>query len=614
MSRASGFLSNGKVRIKWNSGESQQTSLRDVPDQDEEPGVHYLSQQFVERLCSPEGIDDELIAEVEKVVFAAHEPSSRLGTTSFRELLDAKTGDQREQRQYLRDRLDRISEEVLVQREMKRTLAAKDKRRKQITTERDGAVKQRGGIVGAGQKERSEYYTRLREAIDARKRAIQDVARVKQSIEHLRAEVVRYESAVFPDLVSNLRDKFATTGFADDDWDEFAIGFKGRPRVVIERHLEGADKLIAAHRLGNRDVNVGLATTAEVLATAPLELLEKAFAQVSKEIGVDQAQTRKLKQLNDRIAVLEVELKKLDEEIERDKGADERLRGLSAERADRYEEFFDLLVAEQGRLAALYAPLEKHLSNASESVRRLALVVVRNVDTEAWANRGEELLDLRKSGKFQGRGSLGKFARKRLLPAWASGTAEEVAQAMSNFRAEFDEALLKQSRANLGDPDYAEWTLDVGRWLYSTDHIVITYSFEYDRVPLSQLSPGTRGIVLLLLYLALDLDDHRPLIIDQPEENLDPLSVFSELVELFKETRNRRQVVMVTHNANLVVNTDVDQVVVANSQRDSVDRPPNFRYVSGGLESPEIRGHVCDILEGGERAFRERARRLRVRY
>jgi predicted ATPase len=49
----------------------------------------------------------------------------------------------------------------------------------------------------------------------------------------------------------------------------------------------------------------------------------------------------------------------------------------------------------------------------------------------------------------------------------------------------------------------------------------------------------------------LDDSDDRPLIIDQPEENLDPKSIFDELVELFIAAKNVRQVIMVTHNANL---------------------------------------------------------------
>jgi predicted ATPase len=67
-----------------------------------------------------------------------------------------------------------------------------------------------------------------------------------------------------------------------------------------------------------------------------------------------------------------------------------------------------------------------------------------------------------------------------------------------------------------------------------------------------------RGIVLLLLYLAIDQDDDRPLIIDQPEENLDPKSIFVELVDRFREAKTRRQTIAVTHNVNLVVNADAD--------------------------------------------------------
>lgn len=69
--------------------------------------------------------------------------------------------------------------------------------------------------------------------------------------------------------------------------------------------------------------------------------------------------------------------------------------------------------------------------------------------------------------------------------------------------------------------------------------------------------------MLLLLYLTIDAEDDRPLIIDQPEENLDPQSIFQELVHRFREAKKRRQIIIVTHNANLVVNTDADQIIVA---------------------------------------------------
>ena len=159
---------------------------------------------------------------------------------------------------------------------------------------------------------------------------------------------------------------------------------------------------------------------------------------------------------------------------------------------------------------------------------------------------------------------------------------------------------------------YRQWLNLFARWLFSTDHISVKYEILYDGLDIRKLSPGTRGIVLLLLYLALDDADDRPLIIDQPEENLDPKSVFDELVSLFIAAKFKRQVIMVTHNANLVINTDADQIIVADAQPAADGGLPSFTYRAGGLEDAEIRTAVCEILEGGERAFKERARRLRV--
>jgi ABC-type cobalamin/Fe3+-siderophores transport system ATPase subunit len=148
--------------------------------------------------------------------------------------------------------------------------------------------------------------------------------------------------------------------------------------------------------------------------------------------------------------------------------------------------------------------------------------------------------------------------------------------------------------------------------MYSTDHIEMRYSVTYDGVAIEQLSPGTRGIVLLLLYLVIDKQDRRPLIIDQPEENLDPKSVFQELVPHFREARKRRQVIIVTHNANLVVNTDADQVIVASSVPNPAGGLPTVTYDSGSIENRTIRTSVCEILEGGEKAFKDRERRYRL--
>ena len=184
---------------------------------------------------------------------------------------------------------------------------------------------------------------------------------------------------------------------------------------------------------------------------------------------------------------------------------------------------------------------------------------------------------------------------------------------MEKFLEEYTSSLRECSPVEKQDANlFRDWANKISAWLYSTSHISIKYGVQYDGVSIQQLSPGTRGIVLLLLYLVIDKDDYRPLIIDQPEENLDPKSIYDELVTRFRSAKQKRQIIIVTHNANLVVNTDAEQVIVASCISHQQNQLPEIDYVSGSLENPEIRKKVCEILEGGERAFKERAKRLRV--
>ena len=242
-------------------------------------------------------------------------------------------------------------------------------------------------------------------------------------------------------------------------------------------------------------------------------------------------------------------------------------------------------------------------------------MVARVADVAKWAEEAEEdLIDLRIQGPFRGRGTLLQRANKVLRPAWETGSAVDIQAAMREFQRLYQNDLLQHSPVSRTEhTEFRAWLRRFARWLFSTDHIEIRHGIQYDGVDIRNLSPGTRGIVLLLLYLALDDADDRPLIIDQPEENLDPKSVFDELVDLFVQAKSKRQVIIVTHNANLVINTDADQIIIAEAGPHPHGSLPPIAYSAGGLEEEGIRKAVCDILEGGEDAFRERARRLRVR-
>jgi len=168
--------------------------------------------------------------------------------------------------------------------------------------------------------------------------------------------------------------------------------------------------------------------------------------------------------------------------------------------------------------------------------------------------------------------------------------------------------------------------LDFYNWLYSTKYYDIHYSINFNGKELNNLSPGEKGVALLILFLELDKDDKRPILIDQPEENLDNRSVYITLMRYFRESKKRRQIIIVTHNPNLVVNADSEQVIVANFDKGLEKQASRIYYVSGSLENTfkndsaniilekkGIREHVCEILEGGEEAFKKRENKYQIK-
>jgi predicted ATP-dependent endonuclease of OLD family len=132
------------------------------------------------------------------------------------------------------------------------------------------------------------------------------------------------------------------------------------------------------------------------------------------------------------------------------------------------------------------------------------------------------------------------------------------------------------------------------------------------------MSEGKKAFIILRLLLDFD-DKEWPILIDQPEDDLDNRAIYDQLVMYLRDKKKQRQIILVTHNPNIVVGADAELVIVANQDgiknknQDSI----KFEYYAGSLEntmakditvdtvllSQGIREHVCDVLEGGDKAF-----------
>ena len=145
----------------------------------------------------------------------------------------------------------------------------------------------------------------------------------------------------------------------------------------------------------------------------------------------------------------------------------------------------------------------------------------------------------------------------------------------------------------------------------------------------STMTSGKQALFALKLILGSS-ESSWPLLLDQPEDDLDSRSIFESLVKELRFLRSKRQMFIVSHDANVAVGSDADCIIVAN--RHGKDSPNNddlvFDYRTGGLESSKrlqgeevnrlfqqsIEAVVCDVLDGGHAAFEKRARRYKVEY
>ena len=166
------------------------------------------------------------------------------------------------------------------------------------------------------------------------------------------------------------------------------------------------------------------------------------------------------------------------------------------------------------------------------------------------------------------------------------------------------------------------------RDIFSYNWYNYNYVITYQNDEFKNMSQGKKSFVILKLLLEFN-DDKKPVLIDQPEDSLDNKAIYHELRKYILDTKKDRQIIVVTHNPNVVVGSDAENIIIAN-QHNNLEKNKNgnkFQYVNGSLESSRkkdnnceyilesqgIREHIFDILEGGAEAFAKREQKYNFR-
>ena len=203
-------------------------------------------------------------------------------------------------------------------------------------------------------------------------------------------------------------------------------------------------------------------------------------------------------------------------------------------------------------------------------------------------------------GKVDGEKYLSKIFDEKTLTK--EGDIENALKTVIDYLESDKRAEVKDDDKNREISDQIDQIENFYNFVFSLGYLEPNYELKLDDKVLEELSPGEKGALLLVFYLMIDKED-TPLIIDQPEDNLDNKSVFEVLTHFIRFAKKRRQIIIVTHNPNLAIGADAEQIIHVN-----LDKKKNyeFSYQSGSIENPVINRKVVEILEGTRPAFDKR--------
>jgi predicted ATPase len=607
-----------QATLQWQAGPASSRTLDEQIDSSAPERIKYIPQSYLEHICSELQEDGPTAfnRELEDVIFSHVDAPDRLGHDSLPELLAYRTAEKEAAIEQVVAKLRTVNRAVV---------ALQDSTTAEHRAELEGRIAQREEELRAHDAARPAE-------VAAPSTAGSENPETSQANEELAAVVATIE-----------------------DLDEQIRTARGRLET-LSRQLSASDRLLA--RIANLEAAVaefftasaGDAVTLDLDVTAlvrltvdrqPLQELRasivKARAETSASVSPDEDSSfvrkrTKASEAADRIRA------RLDEPNRRHQeylhqlakwtqrraqivGAvqtPEALEGLRAALAELSQAPRKLQALEGERLGLtrqifalkrellddyqqLYSPVQRFVEAHAVSQETGALQFSASIAADGLEGGLLGMLHQGRKGSFQGE----QDGRERLRALVARSDLATIG-GVETFVGELEDLLTNDHRETPPAPTQLRRQLlqgveprDVYDYLFGLGYLRPRFELLWRDKPLDQLSPGERGTLLLVFYLLIDRREV-PLIIDQPEENLDNETITELLVPAIKFARERRQVVIVTHNPNLAVVCDADQIIHAYIDKANGNR---ITYTSGSIEDPRITELIVNVLEGTKPAF-----------
>ncbi|MGH9867180.1 MAG: TrlF family AAA-like ATPase [Candidatus Polarisedimenticolia bacterium] len=607
--------------LKWCSGDTTAYDLSHSPDTENLERVKYIPQSYLETLCNEliiEGggaFDEELRA----VIFSHIPPAERLDKASLGALLDYLGEETFDRINSLTGELSKVNRELSALED-----DASPDHKREIEKRLTGRLKELETHKAAK--------PQVMPKPDADPATQKQIEAIQSSIESQRVLIKQFEQTVESarqrrkELLTRLAtiDKMAqrianfVSGYADlaresaADLDE--LGFLFEDLVKLETNTDVLKKM--RHELAMEEgvAKAQIAADDPKSAHSKLVLAKHRLTELQNQLD---APTRRyqeyltaLKQWEDKATRIERDAEDPDSiltlraELTRIAGLPQHIAVAGSNRLLLCLSIYERITELKEHYRRLHRPVQDFIQGHRTLAESIHLSFDVQIGEQGLVDGVVDWIHQGRTGSFQG--SDEGTGRLRALVQRHGFDSKEGVEA---FLTEFMQALHNDDRHGPSKQMSTKAQLKANRsvagfydYLFSLSYLKPRYALKMEGKELFELSPGERGLLLLLFYLLVEKGES-PLLLDQPEENLDNETVHGVLVPSVRLAKGRRQIIIVTHNPNLAVVCDADQIIAA-----SIDKAAGCRvaYQSGALENPSANQYVVRYLEGTMPAFMNR--------
>ena len=603
--------SHFNAKITWGDEEELEKNLNENPATENVELVKYIPQGHFEELCNAHvsGQSDAFEKELRSVIFSHADDSIRLGAHDFDQLIEQQESSLRSQLESYRSQLHKINKQLAfvesqmtdeARKTLEELLAQKQRLLEELTKGKPEEIPEPTSELTPEQQKISEQLTtisqeleKLQQQQDLNQQEITKLAAKKKACKNIKTgfEIVKRAVSQFASEFSSDANILGLNveSLINVEIDEKAISDFESASNTRDHELKESQLALDAQKLSLTEKKAPL--------SAQLNAPQQAFQQYKEQLKVWKEKRALLLGTKDEPDSLEgVKHRKAQLEqlpIQRRELHEQRL-GLT-------RKIFKVLDEQKANREALFAPVQSLIQN-NALIRDEYKLQFRAELTSTTDQVSNKLFSIVKqaSGEFRGE-SESLSAMKELMDRYDLDNEDS----LINFVQELYQKLEDVSKNPVGIASLLRkdrTANEVYDFIFGLDYLKPRYTLMFQDAQIGQLSPGQRGALLLIFYLLVD-KGNTPIILDQPEENLDNETIVSLLVPVLTEAKQKRQIIMVTHNPNLAVVCDAEQIIHCEFDRTNGH---NITYTPGAIECSIINNKVVDVLEGTMPAFDNR--------